>query len=354
MSKTFGKSIYKLHKWTGLIAGLFIFILGISGSVLVFHKEIEKSVDTDYLVTDNNLPVDIDKAYETIHTSYKNWEIRLEHFSNDPKETLVFGLRRPAERLTVFIHPANGNILKQADTEKAVVKWILKLHYSLHAGTAGKTIVFIVGLLFLLSLITGLIVYRKALTDILLFRIKFKQKNKKAFSSSLHRYVGVWAVLLNLIIVITGLLISYDVMIYGYSNQTVSNPKSPKINISLQKTLEILQKDYPDFNANYIRFPKAEGAALSILGSLKNQPFYYSKTSNSISVDPNTSEIREIKIIRNATSKDQIASISKAIHFVEFENIFIKLIFCLAGLSVPLLSITGFLLWKWKGKKSKK
>ena len=351
MSKSFGRTLYKVHKWTGLVAGLFIFIMGISGSILVFHDEIEKSLDGDLLTVKNSLPVDIDKAYETINTSFKNWEIRLEHFSDNPKESLVFGLRRPAERLTVFVHPATGSIFKQVETEKTFIKWILKLHYSLHAGTAGKTIVFIIGLLFLASLITGLIIYRKAFTDILLFRVKFNNKNKKAFSSSLHRYVGVWAVLLNLIIVISGLLISYDVMIYGFSSPQTINPKSPEIGISLEKTLQTISSRHPEFEANYIRFPKADGAALLILGSLKGQPFYYSKTGNSISIDPASGQVLEVKNIEGASSKEQIASISKAIHFVEFDNIFIKLIFCLAGLSVPLLSITGFLLWKWKKKK---
>lgn len=350
MSKRFGKTIYKIHQWTGLIAGLFILILGITGSILVFHNEIEQSADARYLKLENDLPADIDKAYKTITKTYKNWEVRLEHFSNEPAEALVFGLRRPAERLSIFVHPATGEILKQTDSEKTFIKWILKLHYSLHAGTAGKTIVFITGILFLLSLVTGLVIYRKALKDILLFRVKFKQKNKKSFSSSLHRYVGVWAVILNLIIVITGLLISYDVMMFGYSNTSTKNPESPEITISLQKALATIDSIHPEFFPNYIRFPKTDGAPLLILGAVKDQPFYYSKTGNSVSVDPVTGELVEFKIAERSSSKIQIASISKAIHFVEFDNIFVKLIFCMAGLSVPLLSITGFLLWKWKRK----
>jgi uncharacterized iron-regulated membrane protein len=351
MNIRFGKSVYKIHKWSGLIAGVFIFILGISGSILVFHDEIEKTDDRPYLTVDNNLPVDIDSAYKTIRSAFKNWEIRLEYFSDNPKETLIFGLRRPAERLTVFVHPANGKILESIDSEKSFIKWVLKLHYSLHAEAIGKTIVFIAGCTFLISLITGLIIYRKAFLDILLFRIKFKPKHRRSFSSSIHRYVGVWAVLLNLIIVISGLLISFDVMTNGFAIKKNDLPESQKINGSLQNILTSVKQKYPEFEANYIRFPKSENAPLILLGSIKGEPFYYSRTGNAISIDPKTGELIDFKISQQSSPKVKLTSISKAIHFVEFDNIFIKLIFCLAGLSIPLLSITGFLLWKFKKKK---
>ncbi|MBC7913552.1 MAG: PepSY domain-containing protein, partial [Pyrinomonadaceae bacterium] len=64
MNITFGKGIYKVHKWSGLIAGVFIFIMGISGSILVFHDEIEKTGNHPYLTVDNTLPVNIDVAYK--------------------------------------------------------------------------------------------------------------------------------------------------------------------------------------------------------------------------------------------------------------------------------------------------
>ncbi|WP_411274698.1 PepSY domain-containing protein [Daejeonella sp.] len=45
-----------------------------------------------------------------------------------------------------------------------------------------------------------------------------------------------------------------------------------------------------------------------------------------------------------------LSSLVRGIHFIEYGNFWIKLFFCLIGLSGPVLSITGFLLWKWKKK----
>jgi len=41
MKKFNNKSIYLVHKWCGLFGALFIFILGLTGSILIFNNEID-------------------------------------------------------------------------------------------------------------------------------------------------------------------------------------------------------------------------------------------------------------------------------------------------------------------------
>ena len=60
MSRVLGIRIYQLHQWTGLCAGIFIFILGISGSILVFHNELEALEHRNLLTVKNELLVNID------------------------------------------------------------------------------------------------------------------------------------------------------------------------------------------------------------------------------------------------------------------------------------------------------
>lgn len=337
------------------MAGLVIFILGITGSVLVFHEEIEKQEQKEFLSVAGSGKADLDKAFQTISKTYKNWEVRIERFSADPHQTFVFGLRRPTERLLVFVHPVSGKILNVIDSEKSFTKVLLKLHYSLYAKTAGKTIVFVTGLIYLTSLISGLIIYRRSLLKVFLFRVKFKHAHPRSLASSLHRYVGVWALIINLAIVISGAFISFDVMSNGFkSSRKAEKPLTPVVNISLEKTIAVIEQTKPGLKLNYIRMPKKEGAPVLFLGCTNSQPFYYSHTANSVAVDPLTGQIQEIKMAENMKGMDKVSGIAKTIHFVEFAGLITKILFCLAGLSVPLLSITGFLLWKLKSKKTLK
>lgn len=345
------KRIYSIHKWGGLIAGIFILMLGISGSVLVFHEELEAWEHGNEWTVANSFPVRIDNAYHTITQQYKNWEIRLTRFSNNPQETLIFNLRRPQERLTIFAHPSNGSILKVIDSNKTFVSWILTFHYSLHANLFGEIVVLVFGQIFFISLITGCIVYRKALINILLFRIKFSRKNKRSIASSLHRYMGVWALLLNLIIVISGLFISYDIVSKGIKKENnKASLASPEIDFSIDKSLQAISRKYPGFHASFIRFPLSKEKPVIINGTVKGQAFYYSKYYNSVSIT-SQGKIGELKKADSADGATKLSSIVRAIHFIEYGKLPVKLLFCLVGLSAPALSITGFLLWKWKRKK---
>ncbi|HEY0669689.1 MAG TPA: PepSY-associated TM helix domain-containing protein [Sphingobacteriaceae bacterium] len=354
MIRRLGRRIYKVHKWSGLFAGIIILILGLSGSVLVFHEELEALEFRRFLTTNNHEPVSINKAYHTIAEKYPNRELRLQRFSENPNETLIFSIRHPAQRLTVFVHPSTGNIIKAIDSNKTFTTWLLTLHYSLHATLIGEIVVFIAGIAFLLSILTGIIIYRKAFMDMLLFRIKFRKKNKRSIASSLHRYVGVWALFLNIFIVLSGVLISYDIVSGGIKKRGAKSQviTSPEIKFSIDSALGVLKSQYPLFKPSYIRFPLAEGKPLGISGKVDGQSFFWSKFYNSVAIDASTGEISELKLNPSADGKTKLASIVRAVHFVEFGNFPIKLLFCLTGLSAPILSITGFLLWWWKRKNA--
>lgn len=339
------KRIYKVHQWSGLIAGLFILMLGITGSVLTFHQELEALEYKKYKTVNNIRRISIDHAFKSITQTYTGWDIRLQTFSSDPRQAFIFQLRRPSERLAVFVHPSSGAILKVADQKDSTVFWILKLHYSLHSGLTGEIIVFIAGLIFILSLITGLIIYRKALLKVLTFRTRFSRTKKRSFASSLHRYAGVWTLLLNLLMALTGMVISYEIVKNGLQNPKPLPIINQTVHVSIDSILQVLKTRQPDFNPSYIRFPAGPETPLVLAGTVDNKAYFYSKFYNTINVNSTTGEIDELKINRS------LSSLVRGIHFIDYGNILVKILFCLVGISGPTLAVTGFLLWKWKRKK---
>lgn len=338
------KKIFSFHKWSGLIAGIFILLLGVTGAILSFHEEFESLEYKAARTVDNDQLVNIGRGLSGIIQKYPGWDIRLQKFSSDPSKSLIFQLRRPDDRLVLFVHPFTGSIIRVVKQTDSTVFWILKLHYSLHSGIAGEIIILVVGILFILSLITGLIVYRKALFKVLTFNTRFKKKNSRSVASSLHRYIGVWALTFNLLIAVTGTVISYEIVKSALDQQPASEIANPPIRVSVDEAIKRLKVRQPDFNPSYVRFPTAEGQPVVFAGRVDNQAYFYSKFYNTVNLDPVTGELGELKITRS------LSSLVRGIHFIEYGNFFIKFFFCLVGLSGPLLSITGFLLWKWSKK----
>lgn len=342
------KKVYQFHKWSGLVAGLFILLMGLTGSILVFHEELEALEYHKEWTVPNNQAVRIDNALKTVIAKFPGWDIRLKRFSSRPTNTLIFQLRRPDNRLIIFVHPSQGNIIKVMDQKDSKMYWILKLHYSLHSGIIGESVILLVGLTFILSLITGLIVYRKALLDILTFKTRFLKKRKRSFVSSLHRYIGVWALIFNLLIALTGTVISFEIVKSGLKSKSAITllPDTPKIDISVDQILRQLHIKQPNFKPSYIRFPTITGNPIIFAGKVTNEAMMYSKFYNTVNVNSFSGEMSELQITRS------LSSLVRGIHFIEYGNFWIKLFFCLVGISGPILSISGFLLWKWSKKSS--
>jgi uncharacterized iron-regulated membrane protein len=336
------RKIFKFHKWTGLIAGLFILLLGVTGSILVFHEELEGFEYKNERTVSNSQEVDIDKALRTVIQKYPGWDIRLQKFSSNPLESLVFQLRRPDDRLVLFVHPSQGKIIREVAYADSAVAWVLKLHYSLHSGIIGEGILLSVGLLFIFSLITGLIVYRKALLKVLTLKTRFTKKHKTSIASSLHRYIGVWALIFNLLMAFTGTVISYEIVGNGLKAPSTAEIANPRINVSINDVLKTLKTKEPDFDPSYIRFPTVAGNPVILAGRVDGRAMFYGKLYNTVSVDALSGKISDLLITRS------LSSLVRGIHFIEYGNFFIKLFFCLVALSGPLLSITGFLLWRWR------
>lgn len=341
------RKILKYHSFTGLIAGTFLFLMGLSGAVLVFQHDIEDFQWEEYKKVEGYEGLDIDPGIKSIQEKYPLWDTRLIHFKEN--EALIFNLRKPTERLFVFVHPGTGEIIKEVNELTTFTRWLLKFHYSFQAGAAGRILVFIIGLLFLFSLLTGVYIYRKSFFKTLFFQTKIVKNNKRTFYSSLHRIVGVWSLILNLLLVVTGIFLAWTVAASGLKSPV--SPETPLVTTSTQRILEKVTSENPDFTPTYIRLPLTAGADIRVYGNFDDDAFFYSEFYNSFLANPVSGEITGIVRVQEADLKTKLSSTLIPLHFGQYGGIWTKILYCLTGLSGPFLLITGFVIWKKKTKK---
>src|SRR5664279_4211874 len=73
MAKSVSRLIFKIHSWLGLFNGIWMLILGITGSLLVYTMELDKWVNKDILTVtpaEHRLPVD--SLYKIVRSAYPN------------------------------------------------------------------------------------------------------------------------------------------------------------------------------------------------------------------------------------------------------------------------------------------
>ncbi|MEZ7515409.1 PepSY-associated TM helix domain-containing protein [Flavobacterium frigidarium] len=335
------RTLLKYHSYLGIIAGVFLFSLGITGSFLVFSEDIDVLLFDKYTITSTTSELQLDKAISEVQRNYPDWNARIIQLERG--KTIQFDLRKLDAKQYVFADPVSGKITAVIDANSPLTKWLLKFHYSLHTGIIGEILIFIAGIAFFLSLITGIIVYRKVILKTLLFQKKLNKSSKQRYYSTLHRYVGVWALLLNLLLVLTGIVLSFNIVSSGLKKPEI--PSIPIVKISIEKVLENTKKAYPDFETTYIRLPSSEDGKLILNGTFTRDPFYLSKYCNKISVAYKTGEVVGVTRIADSSFLNKLVSSILPVHSGHYGNWFIKIIYCLVGLSGPFLSITGYYIW---------
>ena len=339
------RTLLKYHSYLGLISGLFLIIIGLSGAVLAFNEDIDDIIFKKYIAEDSpSASLQLDKAIKTVQTAFPQWEIRIVKFK--PGESIIFNLRLPDARRFVFVHPETGKVIANINANTTLTKWLLKLHYSFHAGLIGRILVLIMGILFFLSLITGLILYRKIIIKTLLFQVKIKKGPKHNLYSVLHRYIGVWALLLNIVLVITGIFLAYKVSKSGFETPKLPTPNT--IAHSVENVLLHIKEMYPDFSPTYIRLPKTETSPITVNGTFEGDPFYLSEYFNKFLIDNRNGNIISVTKIAEASVLTRLDSMISPLHFGQFGGLWIKVLYCIVGLTGPFLSVSGFIIWRRK------
>ena len=346
-----GKRLFAWHHWCGLIVGLFLLMMSLTGSLLVFAEEIETAEISFFNKTNNESGVFfIDSSLRKVQSKYPGWEIRL---YDQPKknETIIYELRRDTESKKIYVHPINGTFLHVNDNAKnELQRWLLLLHYTLFAGTIGKVTVFFIGLMFLITLFTGLWVYRRSFVKVLSFKTRINKKSTRGTFSSLHRIIGVWSIIFNLLMVFTGLVLSYQVATNALKMVPAKNITTAAPEISIDQVRNKVLAKYEDFNIHLVRV-RPNSQQVQVLGRFDNDPSWYGHYYSGFVFNGLTIEEESKIFMRDLPIMERLVKMCGPLHFGNYGGLILKIFYSLLGLTPAFLSISGFIIWIKKKKR---
>jgi len=151
---------------------------------------------------------------------------------------------------------------------------------------------------------------------------------------------------------LTGVLLSYTVAVAGFKEP--KQPEPPIIVTSLDKTLQMIKRAIPEFHPSYIRLASTETAPIVINGSFEDDLSIYSIHYNKLLVNPTTGAIETIKKISEEPLTYKVKSMITPLHYGQFGGIIAKLLYGFIGMSGPVLSVTGFIIWNKRRNTSHK
>ena len=349
--------IFYIHSVAGLISGLFILLMSLSGAALVFHDELDQ---LQFPAVDNTtgIVLPVDSCYNSLQKRYPGAQISSCILPDRPTTPFLFTVydlsyKNGTAAMQVFIHPQTGEVLQSRgskDIKNNFMSWVAVLHNSFHLGKTGEWLLGFFSAVFLISIITGIILYRKKITPVLLFK-------KEVFNKiNLHQLIGVYAVLFNLLIGVTGFWMQRYVFkkeFYVADNYTPVLKTSPRLFYNLDAAYKNLQKQYPDFTGSVIYFAQSKKSKTAIYGSCKTNSFIHSKRFADVIFLDSTGNISKTAFVNDIAPSGRYDIINAQIHYGQYGGTPLKIIYSLFGLASGLLSITGFLLWRKRRKSAR-
>ncbi|MBO9150931.1 PepSY-associated TM helix domain-containing protein [Chitinophaga sp. GCM10012297] len=339
------QQIFKIHRITGLIAGVFLLLLSFTGSLLVFSDEIDHAVNKGlYEVKPGGDRLPLNELYQKGAAANPGSPyLTFLRLPQAPNESLIMRAEYSAEdKVYNYLDPYTGEVIYRRGNKNYFTGWLLFLHFTLLSGRNGSIIILCATVLMLISIATGLYVYRKHLGKVLTFRDKIEWKYRQRRWRNLHRVVGVWALLFNLLMVITGITIQLRVVSSRVAKTTAYEiPQEP---IDYDHLLTVARAEIPGITIMGIRPPKTAGGPVLFLGNA-GEPALFGEYSSTVSVQPEDGKVVKKIDFKTAGFSQKLNASVIPLHFGNYGGIPLKILWTLLGLTPGALALSGILIW---------
>ena len=192
------KAMFQVHLWTGIGVGLYVLVVCVSGSAVVFRPELSRSffrgpvivAGSGSQLSDEELKQAAGRAYP----AYKVSEVRR---PKEPDAAVEVSLDRANDRKVRLLDPFTGKDLGPAQTfGTRTVTWLLDLHDNLLGGGTGRLVNGVGGLLLTILALTGLIIWWPGIKNWRRSLTLQRGVNWKRFTWDLHSSIGFWTFVL--------------------------------------------------------------------------------------------------------------------------------------------------------------
>jgi len=213
---------FKIHWILGITAGIVLFVVGVTGAVLSFEKEITRFINQDSFIVsvpENKTKLSTKELLEKFQAINPKAKINSVSITNEPSSSVVInvagiGEGKEARRgVNYYLNPYTAEILPDLKG-KEFFSLMLRLHRWLalegDAREVGKQTVAISTVALIVLVISGIIVYWGRIKHSFFKSFTFKFKHKgRAFLSTMHSAIGMWVIPFYLLAALTGLYWSY-------------------------------------------------------------------------------------------------------------------------------------------------
>ncbi len=356
--KAFRKLLFWLHLIAGMLGGIVIFIMCVTGAALSFEKNIIEFSESDQrIVSVGESRLSTKEMLERVIAEKPEAKPSSLAVSNDPAKAVTISLGREGQ---VFVDPYTGAITGSGNS---AVRSFFRFNTDLHRWIAlsgdgrpiGKAITGATNLMFLFLAISGIYIWFPrnltwaAMKPNLWFR---KTSTGKARDFNWHNTIGWWTSLIMIVLTVTAAVISYQWagnLVYALTGNEVPKqqqqaPQTPPtefvVSSNLNAIWQLAESQSPGWKSISLRLPLTKDATFTIDEGKSWNIFGRSN----LTVDAETATVSKWEPYAERNSAQQIRSWMRFTHTGESFGFIGQLIGFIACIGGAVLVYTGFAL----------
>jgi uncharacterized iron-regulated membrane protein len=204
------KAIFQVHLWAGIGLGLYVLLMSMSGSALVFRRELARTLAREPRVAAGpGARMTADELRQTAERAYPTYKVTRVSLRKNPEQAADVSLERSGKTLQRLFNPYTG-----ADLGDSIslgfrsLLWLADLHDTLLLAQIGRQVNAAGGVLTLLLSLSGVVIWWPGI-DSWRRSLNFRwSANPKGFNWALHSALGFWSFVFVFMWTVSGIYLS--------------------------------------------------------------------------------------------------------------------------------------------------
>ena len=349
---------FLVHLALGLGTGLWLVLVSLSGSLIVFRAEIETALHPELnRVSPGPARAPLQPMLEGARAAFPGATFHTVNLPTEAGGTVSFwGHDAVGRSFHTYANPHTGKLLGSDLADDNLTEWLYLFHAQLLGGGLGERINGLGALLWVAVIATGLLLWwpRAGRTWLDGMRVRWSAAAPRR-NYDLHRAVGFWAALPLLLVVMTGAYFPFQAPFRWLAETvtgTTATENSPARrpsptgtpDVSLDVVLATAVTVLPEVPANWIHLPADGGDVFSVRKRLPGE--WRLEGANYVHVDPATGTLLRTDLHAERTSAERILRAMFPLHVGTFAGPWSRVLWAGLGLVPALLFTTGCLLWR--------
>ena len=348
------------HKWSSLVCTVFMLLLCLTGLPLIFAHEIAHLTGKSVELPASGAPPEARASLDAVVAAgHARLPERVVQFASPDEEdprlwyiTLTPSPEPTTDFRSIAVDGRTAEVLAEPRFDEGFMHWMARLHIDLFAGLPGKLLLGLMGLLLLVAIVTGVVLYAPFMRKLGFGEVR-RDRSTRVRWLDLHNLLGIVTLVWALVVGATGVINTWaDLLVKYWQYSQLSSLLAPYQGLPLvsateraplQRGLEVALAGHPEKQVAFIAFP---GTAFSsphhVTFFLRGNTPLAAKLLQPVLVDAKTATVTAAPALPWYLTA---LLVLQPLHFGDYGGLPLKVIWAVLDLMAIVVLSSGLYLW---------